>query len=66
MSRRVIPKLGVSLREFLEELGFNPDMIAKFQFPERHPWTYPTYIVNLTFYYNEGSNRTFYIHEFRE
>ena len=34
--------------ESFEELDFNPNIIAKFQFPESAPWTNPIPIVNLT------------------
>ena len=43
--------MHIPTRESLEELDFNPDIIAKFQFPETPPWTYPTYMVNLTLSY---------------
>ena len=35
----------------MEELDFDPDIIAKFEFPETPPWTYPTAMVNLTLSY---------------
>ena len=35
----------------MEELDFDPDIIAKFLFPEIPPWTYPTAMVNLTLLY---------------
>ena len=37
--------------ESLEELDFDPDTIALFEFPETPPWTYPTAMVNLTLSY---------------
>ena len=49
--RRVIPTFGISIKESLEELYFDPDIIAKFEFPETPPWTYPTAMVNLTLSY---------------
>ena len=45
---RVIPTFGIRIKEPLEELDFDPDIIAKFEFPETPPWTYPTTMVNLT------------------
>ena len=48
---RVIPTLGIRIKESLEELDFDPDIIAKFEFPETPPWTYPTAMVNLTLPY---------------
>ena len=35
----------------MEELDFDPDIIAKFEFPETPPWTYPTAMVSLTLSY---------------
>ena len=35
----------------MEELDFNPDIIAKFHFPENPPWIYLTPMVNLTLSY---------------
>ena len=35
----------------MEELDFDPDIIAKFEFPETLPWIYPTTMVNLTLSY---------------
>ena len=37
---RVIPTFGIRIKESLEELDFDPDIIAKFEFPETPPWTY--------------------------
>ena len=48
---RVIQTFGICIRESLEEFDFNPDMIAKFQFPETPPWSYPTSMVNFTLSY---------------
>ena len=48
---RVIPTFGIRIKESLEELDFDPDIIAKFEFPETPPWTYPTAMVNLTLSY---------------
>ena len=48
---RVIPTFGIRIREFLEEIDFDPNTVAKFQFPETPPWTYPTPMVNLTLSY---------------
>ena len=48
---RVISTFGIRIKESLEELDFNPDIIAKFEFPETPPWTYPTAMVNLTLSY---------------
>ena len=48
---RVIPTFGIHIKESLEELDFDPDIIAKFEFPETPPWTYPTAMVNLTLSY---------------
>ena len=48
---RVIPTFGIRIKESLEELDFNPDIIAKFEFPETPPWTYPTAMINLTLLY---------------
>ena len=48
---RVIPTFGIRIKESLEELHFDPDIIAKFEFPENPPWTYPTAMVNLTLSY---------------
>ena len=48
---RVIPTFGIGIKESLKELDFDPDIIAKLEFPETHPWTYPTAIVNLTLSY---------------
>ena len=31
---RVIPTFGIRIKELLEELDFDPDIIAKFEFPE--------------------------------
>ena len=31
---RVIPTFGIRIKESLEELDFDPDIIAKFEFPE--------------------------------
>ena len=45
---RAIPSFGIHILESLEELDFTPDIVAKFQFPETAPWTYPTPICNLT------------------
>ena len=39
---RVIPTFGIHLKETFEELDFNPDIIAKFPFPETPPWVYLT------------------------
>ena len=46
----VIPTFGIRIKESLEEVDFDPD-IAKFEFPETPPWTYPTAMVNLTLSY---------------
>ena len=46
-----IPTFGIRIKESLEELDFNPDIIAKFEFPETPPWTYPTAMVDLTLSY---------------
>ena len=48
---RVIPTFGIHIKESLEELDFDPDIIAKFEFSETLPWTYPTAMVNLTLSY---------------
>ena len=48
---RVIPTFGIRIKESLEELDFDPDIIAKFEFTETPPWTYPTAMVNLTLSY---------------
>ena len=48
---RVIPTFGVRIKESLEELDFDPDIIAKFEFPETPPWTYQTAMVYLTLLY---------------
>ena len=48
---RVIPTIGIRIKESLEELDFDPDIIPKFEFPETSPWTYPTAMVNLTLSY---------------
>ena len=48
---RVIPTFGIRIKESLEELDFDNDIIAKFQFPETPPWKNPTAIVNLTLSY---------------
>ena len=48
---RVIPTFGIRIKESLEELDFDPEIIAKFEFPETHPWTYPTGMGNLTLSY---------------
>ena len=48
---RVIPTFGIRIKESLEELDFDPDIITKFQFPETPPLTYPTPTVNLTLSY---------------
>ena len=50
---RVIPTLGIHVRESLEELDFKPDIIAKIQFPETPTWTYLTAMVNLTLSYTK-------------
>ena len=50
----VIVKLAnssIRVKESLEDLDFNPDIIAKFEFPETPPWTYPTAMVDLTLSY---------------
>ena len=47
----VIPTFGIRIKESLEELDFDPDIIVKFEFPEAPPWTYPIAIVNLTLSY---------------
>ena len=39
------------IEESLKELDFDPDIIAKFEFPTTPPWTYPTAMVNLTLSY---------------
>ena len=46
---RVVPTYGICVRESLNELDFNPDIIAKFQFPETPPWTYPTPMASLIY-----------------
>ena len=48
---RVISTFGIRIKESLEELDFDPDIIAEFEFPETPPWTYPTAMVNLTLSY---------------
>ena len=48
---RVIPAFGIRIKESLEELDFDLDIITKFEFPETPPWTYPTAMVNLTLSY---------------
>ena len=48
---KVIPTFGIRIKESLEELDFDPDIIAKFEYPETPPWTYPTAIVDLTLSY---------------
>ena len=48
---RVIPTFDICFKESLEELDFDPDTIAKFEFSETPPWTYPTTIVNLILSY---------------
>ena len=48
---RVIPTFGIRIKKSLEELDFDPDIIAKFEFPETPPWIYPTAMVNLTLSY---------------
>ena len=48
---RVIPTFGIRIKESLEELYFDPDIIAKFEFSEASSWTYPTAMVNLTLSY---------------
>ena len=48
---RVIPTFGIHVKETFEELDFNPDIIAKFPFPETPPWAYLTPMVNLTLSY---------------
>ena len=45
---RVIPSLGVRVQESLEALGFDPDHVAKFEFPETPPWTYVPVSINLS------------------
>ena len=35
----------------MEELDFDPDIIAKFEFPEPAPWTYPTAMLKITLSY---------------
>ena len=37
---KVIPSFGIRIKESLEELDFDPDIIAKFEFLETPPWTY--------------------------
>ena len=48
---RVIPTFVICIKESLEELDFDPDIITKFEFPETPPRTYPTAMVNLTLSY---------------
>ena len=48
---RVIPTFGIRIKESLEESDFDPDIIAKFEFPETSPWIYPIAMVNLTLSY---------------
>ena len=48
---RVIPTFGIRIKESLEELDFDPDIIAKFEIPESPPWIYQTAMVNLTLSY---------------
>ena len=47
----VIPTFGIRIKESLEELDFDPDIIAKLEFPETPPRTHPTDMVNLTLSY---------------
>ena len=47
----VIPTFGIRIKESLEELDSDPDIIAKFEVPETPPWTYPIAMVNLTLSY---------------
>ena len=35
---RVIPTFGIRIKESLEELDFDPDIIAKFELPETPPY----------------------------
>ena len=51
VENQVIPTFGIRIKESLEELNFDPDIIAKFEFPETPPWTCPTAMVNLTLLY---------------
>ena len=44
---RIIPTFGIRIKESLEELDFDSDIIAKFEFHETPPWTYPTAMLNL-------------------
>ena len=37
---KVIPSFGIRIKESLEELDFDPDIIAKFEFLETPLWTY--------------------------
>ena len=58
---RVIPTFGIRIKESLEELDFDPDIIAKFEFPETSPWTYPTAMVNPTLSYANQTDPSKYL-----
>ena len=49
---RVIQTFGIRIKESLEELDFDPDIIAKFELPETPPWTYPTATVTVEHIYH--------------
>ena len=54
---RVNPTFGICIKVSSEEINFKPNIIAKFQFPETSPWTYPINMVNLTLSYAKKVER---------
>ena len=63
---RDIPTFGIRIEKSLEELDFDPDIIAMFEFPETPPWTYISncYGQPLSFVCQEGSNGSFEVRKF--
>ena len=55
-----LPTFGIHIRESLEEFDFNPNAIAKFQYPETPPRTFVT--ITLSHSKKDQTNPSICIH----
>ena len=63
-----IPPMGLRIRSSLEDLSFQPDLVAKFEFPETAPWLYWPMDINLTLSQTkkEDTNPSYFLNKYRE
>ena len=63
-----IPLLGVHVRASLNEIAFNPNLIAKFEFPETPPWLYTPVNVDLSLAETkkEDTSPDYFLSKYRE